>query len=256
MTADFEQEERKRARALFEKGLDKLSRRENAPKGTYETAYRDSMMELMALVLERNEVINLTTITEMEEFAKLHLLDSLACVGLPELEGARSIIDVGSGSGFPGLPLAAMYPEKQFLLIDSLRKRSEFVQEAAKRLGLENIRVLHARAETAGQDAALRESFELALCRAVGKLPIILEYCLPFVKVGGACCFYKTISSEREIKESLLARELLGGSAEVRVESYEELLPGRKHALYIIRKERHTPMAYPRREGIPEKVPL
>jgi 16S rRNA (guanine527-N7)-methyltransferase len=213
-------------------------------------------MELMRLVLERNEQVNLTAITEPVEFAELHLLDSLACVGLPEIETARSAADVGSGAGFPGLPLAALYPGKRFLLTDSLRKRLEFVTFAASSLGLGNVSVLHARAETAGRAPACRERFDLVLCRAVGRLPVILEYCLPFVRVGGAACFYKTVPAEGEIGESRLARELLGGSAEVRVEAYRDVLPERGHTLYLVGKERPTPKSYPRREGIPAKVPL
>ena len=245
-----------KAKERLEKGLDVLSHWDRAPAKIYENSYTELLMELMRLVLNRNEDINLTTITDPEEFVELHLLDSLACIGLPELDAAEDIIDVGSGAGFPGLPLAALYPDKKFLLMDSLRKRTDFAAFAAASLGLNNVDVLHARAEKAGRDPAMRERFDLALCRAVGKMPLILEYSLPFVRAGGAGIFYKTIPAENEIKESQLARELLGGSAEVRIAGYKELLPGRRHALYIVDKERTTPDSYPRREGIPAKIPL
>ena len=245
-----------RARARLEEGLAVLARRGGVSPRIEETAYADTLMELMKLVLERNEVINLTTITEPEEFAELHLLDSLACVGLPETGSAENIIDVGSGAGFPGLPLAALYPEKKFLLTDSLRKRMDFVVFASEQLGLKNVKTLHSRAETAGRDPKLRESFDIALCRAVGKLPQILEYSLPFVRVGGIGCFYKTVQQKDEIEDSHLARKLLGGGAEVKIVEYADLLPGRKHALYLVEKERPTPNSYPRREGIPSKTPL
>ncbi len=248
--------ERDEAKAKLSKGLEVLARRSDAPARLKTPAYAELLMTLMDLVLERNEVVNLTTITEPEEFISLHILDSLACVGLPELSSAKTMIDVGSGPGFPGLPLAALYPEKSFLLTDSLRKRTEFIEFAASSLGLDNVKVLHARAETAARDAALREAFDLALCRAVGRLPIILEYCLPFVRVGGAGIFYKTIPAAGEIEESQLARKLLGGSADVRIETYKDVLPGRGHALYVVEKERKTPKSYPRREGIPARVPL
>jgi len=244
------------ARKKLDKGLALLFGRESAPKRIGEKAYADTLMELMRLVLIRNETVSLTAITEPEEFAALHILDSLACVGLRELETSIDIIDVGCGPGFPGLPLAALYPEKRFLLTDSLRKRVEFAAFAAASLGLDNVDTLHTRAESAGRDPSLRESFDLSLCRAVGKLPVTMEYCLPFVRVGGIACFYKTKMAEGELAESRLARELLGGSADVRVVDYADILPGRKHALYIVKKDKTTPDSYPRREGIPSKVPL
>ena len=243
-------------REMLDKGLALLSERERAPKRIGEKSYADTLMELMRLVLLKNETISLTAITEPEEFVTLHLLDSLACVGLPELGSAKEIVDVGSGPGFPGLPLAALYPEKRFLLTDSLRKRLEFAAFAATSLGLDNVDTLHIRAEKAGRDPSLRERFDLSLCRAVGKLPVITEYCLPLVRVGGAVYFYKTRMADGELVESRLARELLGGSADVRIIDYVDLLPGRKHALYIVKKDRTTPDTYPRKEGIPSKVPL
>ena len=252
----LEIEDFEKARERLDTGLAVLSRRPGAPSRIRDKSYAETLMELMKLVLIKDETISLTAITEPEEFVALHLLDSIACVGLPELDSAKEIIDVGSGPGFPGLPLAVLYPEKQFLLTDSLRKRMEFAAFAAASLGLDNVDALHTRAEKAGRDPALRERFDLALCRAVGKLPVIMEYCLPLVRVGGAGYFYKTECSEEEIEESQLARALLGGSAEVCIQKYADLLPGRKHALFIVKKERKTPEKFPRREGYPSKVPL
>jgi len=256
MVDALERKELDKARKRLDQGLANLSRRDGAPPLMWEMAYTDTLVALMELVLNRNEVINLTSITEPEEFVELHFLDSLACIGMSELNEAKRIIDVGSGLGFPGLPLAMLYPEKQFLLTDSLQKRMEFAAFAAASFGLGNVDVLHARAETAGHDPALREQFDLTLCRAVGPLPVILEYCLPFLRVGGAGLFYKTVQAEEEIEDSVIARRLLGGSAEVRVTEYADLLPGRKHAIYTVFKEKHTPEKYPRREGIPAKAPL
>jgi len=252
----FEAQDYEAARARLDEGLAVISGRPGAPKRIGEKAYADTLMEMMRLVLDRNETINLTAITEPVEFAELHLLDSLACVGLKETDTANYVVDVGSGAGFPGLPLAALYPEKKFLLTDSIRKKTEFVSFAAKRLGIRNIDFLHARAEKAGREPALRERFDLVLCRAVGKLPVILEYTLPLVRLGGAGLYYKTVPAEEEIEESLLARKLLGGSSDVIIHEYADLLPRRRHALLIVNKERPTPKSYPRREGIPSKVPL
>jgi 16S rRNA (guanine527-N7)-methyltransferase len=214
------------------------------------------LLRFMELVLKRNEVINLTNITEPEDFVKLHLIDSLACYGFEKLEAAHDIIDVGAGPGFPGIPLAIMYPYKNFVLADSLEKRTSFITEAAAELGLDNVRSVHARAETLGRDAAYREAFDISLCRALASMPVLMEYTLPLLKVGGACYAYKTITAEGEIDESEVARKLLGGSSEVEVRRYADLLPGRNHAIYIIMKERHTPATYPRKEGTAKKVPL
>jgi len=256
MTDLFEAEEYRKARERLDKGLEVLSHRPGAPERIASGTFADTLMELMRLVLVKNEVINLTTIDEPEEFAELHLLDSLACAGLHETESANEIVDVGSGAGFPGLPLAALYPDKRFLLTDSLRKRVEFAAFAAASLGLDNVDTIHTRAEKAGRDPARREFFDLALCRAVGKLPVILEYCLPLVRVGGAAVFYKTAPAKAEIEDSELALRLLGGAKAVRTTEYKDLLPGRRHALYIVEKEKATPKTYPRREGTPAKDPL
>jgi len=252
----FEAQEYEAARARLDEGLAVLAKRPGVPKRISEKAYADLLMELMRLVLIRNETINLTAITEPVEFTELHLLDSLACVGIKEIDTANNIVDVGCGAGFPGLPLAALYPEKKFLLTDSIRKKTEFVSFAANKLGIRNVDFLHARAEKAGREFVLRERFNLALCRAVGKLPVILEYTLPLVRLGGTGIYYKTVPAAEEIEESLLARKLLGGSSEVKVLEYADLLPRRRHALLLVNKEKPTPDSYPRREGIPSKVPL
>ena len=240
----------------LEKGLSVLSAREGASDYVASPYFAEQLTGLMMLVLERNESIDLTSITEPKEFVRLHLLDSLACVGLPEVNKAIRLIDVGCGAGFPGLPLAALYPEKHFLLIDSLRKRIEFVDYAVKELNLKNVEVRHLRAETAGRDTELREQFDLCLCRAVGKMSTILEYSMPFVRVGGSGIFYKTVPAEGEIQDSLIARQHLGCSDFVRIETYKDILPERRHALYIVEKSRVMDGKYPRREGVPSRVPL
>jgi len=241
-------------------GLGVLSRRAGVSSEVagrlVDPGFADALMDLMALVLKRNEVVNLTTITEPVEFVELQFLDSLAPVGMGVLEEARSVADVGTGAGFPGLPLALLYPEKRFLLTDALRKRTDFVREAAGALGLSNAEVLHGRAEAVGQRVSFRERFDLAVCRAVGALPVILEYGLPLVRVGGAFLAYKTVRAKGEIAGSLLAREMLGAAVDVEVATYADLLPQRAHALYVLHKTSPTPARFPRREGVPGRVPL
>jgi 16S rRNA (guanine527-N7)-methyltransferase len=249
------------------------------------------MLGYMALTLERNEIINLTTVTEEDEFIERHLMDSLAVYGLPELGNARRVIDVGAGAGFPGVPLAIACPDKEFLLIDSLGKRTQFITKACEELGVKNVRAQHVRAEDAAR-SPLRESFDLAVSRAVGHLSVLCEYTLPFVQTGGAMYAYKSKNQTDEIDESLKARLMLGAAKDVEIRSAAgralrdvEILPaaGRalgetvprdnaihptnnktkplysipsRHIIIIIQKERPTPDAYPRRAGTPSKVPL
>jgi 16S rRNA (guanine527-N7)-methyltransferase len=244
------------ARARLDKGLAVLASRSGAPRRLTSEAFADALMQLMTLVLKRNQEINLTAITDPVEFAELHLIDSLAPAALPALALSTDLVDIGSGAGFPGLPLALLYPEKRFVLADALRKRTDFITYAAEELELTGVKAVHARAETLGRDADYREGFDVALCRAVAALPIVLEYTMPLVRVGGTGILYKTIRKECEIEDSKLALDLLGAAREVDVALDAELLPGRAHALYLVRKERPTPKTYPRREGRPSKTPL
>gem|GEM_PF-125858 len=246
-----------KARVRLEQGLAALARRENAPSARLlEPSFAEALLELMRLVLERNEAVNLTSITEPLEFVCDQLLDSLACTGRPEMESAKKVVDIGSGAGFPGLPLALLYPDKMFLLTDALRKRTDFVNETAAALGLSDVTAIHMRAEEAGHVSAYREQFDLAVCRAVATLPVVLEYTLPFVKVGGNLFAYKTVQAKGEIEESRLALEQLGASPDMETFTYTDLLPDSGYALYITVKNRPTPDKYPRRAGIPTKVPL
>lgn len=208
-----------------------------------------------ALVEAGNRVQNLTRITSAEEMAVKHFADSLTClmVDLP----ARGIrcLDVGTGAGFPGVPLAICRPEWDVVLLDSLQKRLAFLEAAAEELGLRNVATVHARAEDAGRNGAYRERFDLVVSRAVAKLPVLLELCVPLTAVGGVFLAMKGADADAEVEESGNALAALGATIEdvVRLE-----LPagyGRR-ALVIVRKERPTKPTFPRRPGIPAKQPL
>ena len=226
------------------------------------------MYRFMQLVLERNELINLTTITETDEFIERHLLDSVVCYGWAEIEKANLIVDVGTGSGIPGIPLALCYPDKKFLLIDSLGKRIDFINEVIDDLQITNVQAIHARAEDAGKDATIRESFDLCVSRAVAPLNVLLEYCLPLIKPQGAFYAYKTVKAKSEIEDSELALRLLGASLDVQTRTYgknwEQNDPDVRFSndspyslcIFVVSKQSSTPLTYPRKAGRPKKVPL
>ena len=210
-------------------------------------------------ILDWNEKVNLTSITNLEEFEEKHFVDSLACIGSDEFISAKTIIDVGSGGGFPGIPLAIAYPEKEYLLLDSSAKRMRIVSDVAESLGIENVRTIHGRAEDAGKDESLRESFDLCVSRAVAALPVLLEYCLPFVKVGGTFISYKGPGSDAEFEEGKKALDVLGGKFSRELELKETHFSGDgngSHKLFFFKKVSPTPPSYPRSAGKPSKKPI
>ena len=206
-------------------------------------------------ILDWNEKVNLTNITDPEEFRVKHLMDSLMCVDFPEYDAAKSIIDVGTGGGFPGIPLAVYSPEKHFTLLDSLNKRLKIIGELSSELGITNIDLLHARAEDAARDPKHREKYDLCVSRAVSNLSTLAEYCLPFIRKGGYLMAYKGPDCEAELKEASEALKILGGKAvEIRDTSMAEY--GLEHKILVIEKVKNTPKAYPRQAGKPAKAPL
>ncbi|MEL7657253.1 MAG: 16S rRNA (guanine(527)-N(7))-methyltransferase RsmG [Bacillota bacterium] len=209
----------------------------------------------MELILEWNEKVNLTSITEKEEFIKKHYIDSIAISEYLQMKEAKKIIDVGTGAGFPGIPLAIIYPEKEFLLMDSLNKRIKIIDEIAKEIGIINVTLCHGRAEDIAQKKEYREQFDLCVSRAVANLAVLSEYCLPFVKVGGWFAAYKTGAAEEELKQSLRAIELLGGHLEenlpLDIKGYDL-----DHRILFIKKAKKTLSKYPRKAGTPAKEPL
>ena len=166
--------------------------------------YDDDMIRkfrrYMELILEWNGKVNLTSITEPEDFIKKHFIDSAAIGGFSQMKDAKTVIDVGTGAGFPGVPLAILFPEKKFLLMDSLNKRIRIIEEIAQEIGLRNAAFCHGRAEELAQKREYREQYDLCVSRAVANLAVLSEYCLPFVRVGGWFAAYKTGTAEGGIK--------------------------------------------------------
>lgn len=207
------------------------------------------------LLLEWNEKVNLTAIVDEQQVAVKHFLDSLTILGKVDVKAHVSMLDVGTGAGFPGIPIKVCCPWINVVLLDSLNKRVVFLEEVINRLGLTGISAVHGRAEEKGRDKGLREKFDLVVARAVANLTVLTEYCLPFVKPGGLFVGYKGPEVEAEIEGSGKAIEVLGGKL---VDIYKVKLPfsGGDRSLVLIRKERSTPDKYPRKAGTPEKKPL
>lgn len=221
----------------------------------YDETMLQKFQRYMERILEWSEKVNLTAIRDKDEFITKHYIDSVAICGSAQLKEAGSVIDVGTGAGFPGIPLAILYPEKSFLLMDSLNKRIRIIEEISREIGLKNVTFRHGRAEDLAQNKEYREQFDLCVSRAVANLTVLSEYCLPFVTVGGWFGSYKTQAAEEEIKESRHAADLLGGelteSQQISIEGFDL-----DHRIVWIKKIRKTPAKYPRKAGTPEKEPL
>ena len=204
------------------------------------------------MLAEQNKVMNLTAIDGEEDSARLHFLDCAALLTLADFSG-KNVIDVGSGAGFPGLALKVAAPDVQLTLLDSLDKRVRFLRALSEHLGFDDVACLHVRAEEAPPE--LRESFDIACSRAVARLNLLCELCLPFVKVGGLFIAMKGPGAEEELREAAKAIRLLGGELE-RVAVYA--IPGTdtRHSAVLIRKTHPTPKTYPRRWAQIKKQPL
>ena len=210
-----------------------------------------------ALLADWNTRMNLTGDTDFETSLDRHYTDSLAPLRYAHLfpEGA-SLIDVGSGAGFPGLPLAIARPDLQVTLLDSLMKRIHFLSAVVEELGLQNVRLVHSRAEDGGRDAKLREQYDIAVARAVAPLPVLCELLLPFVKVGGRMICYKGPSAAEELEAGKKAAHIVGGGS---MEQLPVVLPSQpewQHCLLTCEKKVKTVRQYPRKAGTPSRQPL
>lgn len=213
------------------------------------------------LVLEWNEVMNLTRITDDEDIINRHFIDSLCLVKAGshlDVEMGRDtrVLDMGTGGGFPGIPLKIVFPDIRIVLVDSLEKRVRFVQRVVDELMLRDITVVHSRAEDFGKKKGRRESFDLCVARAVAQLPVLAEYTLPYVKIGGQAVYYKGPDIEEEVNSARRPFTLLGGKYPVHTVKYDLPDTDIGRSLVIVNKISETPIYYPRKAGTPERVPI
>lgn len=207
------------------------------------------------MLIEWNEFMNLTAITEYEDVMKKHFVDSISLIKAFDVSKSSKVIDVGTGAGFPGLALKIAYPNLQVTLLDSLNKRIKFLDEVIKRLSLVDIDTIHGRAEDFAKPDKLREKYDLCVSRAVANLATLSEYCLPFVKVGGKFISYKSEKITEEAEAAGKAISILGGKVKNQIEF---TLPDSDiyRNFFIIDKVRNSPLKYPRKAGLPAKEPL
>ena len=212
----------------------------------------DQLLTFAEMLLEKNQVMNLTAITEPVDVAQLHLLDCAAVLTLADLKG-KTVVDVGTGAGFPGMPLQILEPSAKLTLLDSLNKRIGFLQEVCDTLGLTQTRCVHGRAEEYARDH--REKFDFATSRAVAALNVLCELALPMVKLGGAFLAMKSVDCDEELRQAKSAIAQLGGTVES-IRDYT--IPGTdvRHRLITIRKVKPSPAAFPRAFARIKKNPL
>ena len=214
-------------------------------------------MKYYQLLLEWNQRVNLTSITDYDDVINKHFLDSLCLVKIPDVIGGKKkkVIDVGTGAGFPGVPLKIIFPEIQLTLLDSLNKRINFLNSLVEALELDEVTAIHGRAEEAGRNKKYREKFDLCVSRAVAHLSVLSEYCIPLVREAGDFISYKSGNVQEELKEAQGAVKLLGGSLRDKVD-FKVPNSDMSRSLIRIEKKHATPGKYPRKSGTPGKSPL
>ena len=215
----------------------------------------EQFLEYYEMLVEWNKVMNLTAITEYEDVMKKHFVDSISLIKAYDVNKSVSVIDVGTGAGFPGLALKIAYPNLKVTLLDSLNKRISFLDAVIEKLELKDVTTIHGRAEDYAKQGKLREQFDLCVSRAVANLSTLSEYCLPFVKIGGQFISYKSEKIAEEQTQANHAIQILGGKIANQIEF---TLPDSDiyRNLFVIEKIKSTPNKYPRKAGLPAKEPL
>ncbi|MBD8045695.1 MAG: 16S rRNA (guanine(527)-N(7))-methyltransferase RsmG [Clostridium argentinense] len=232
-----------------------LEEASNNEKLSFDEDKYNKFMIYKDMIKEWNEKINLTAITEDDEIIKKHFIDSIKVFKIDELKASKRIIDIGTGGGFPGIPMKIMNPECEIVLLDSLNKRINFLNEVIKELKLENIEAVHGRAEDFVKENNCRESFDAVVSRAVANLTVLSEFCLPYVKIGGYFVALKGPAIEEEMNDAKNALKILGGKVE-RIEEVTIEGSDLNHNLVVIKKIKETPKKYPRKAGMVTKNPL
>ena len=241
---------------IYNYDLTKLSSGLDSLDVPYDDEKLSKLILFYEMVIEKNKVMNLTGITEFDEFVDKHFLDSLILAkAYPDIRKNQFVIDVGTGAGFPGIPLAIIYSNSRFVLLDSLNKRINFINEVVSSLSLRNVETIAGRAEDYARNTLYREQFDLCVTRAVAGINLLSEYSLPFVKIGGSCIPYKSSDIDEELDNGKNAISILGGEYDRVV---KVLIPNTDYerSLVVINKTNPTPDKYPRKAGTPKKKPL
>ncbi len=221
----------------------------------FSSEQQEQFVTYYKMLVEKNKVMNLTAITEFDEVLDKHFLDSIALARYVDLTTSISLIDLGTGAGFPGMPLKIMFPNLKVTLADSLNKRIVFLDEVIGELGLTDIQTVHARAEDLAHNSDYREQYDYCVSRAVANLSSLSEYCLPFVRIGGSFISYKSGEIEEELAAAKKAIFLLGGQ-------FDQVIPFQlegtdlSRSFVLIKKDKKTAKTYPRKSGMPTKKPL
>lgn len=221
----------------------------------YTEKQMNQFMRYYELLVEKNKVMNLTAIIDLDEVMVKHFLDSVLIADIIDLSKYNYLIDIGTGAGFPGVPLKILFPHLKVTLVDSLNKRLKFLTEVINELGLENIVTVHGRAEDLGHNSSYREKYDLCVSRAVANLSTLSEYCIPFICQNGIFVSYKSSDSDEEVLSSNNAIKILG--AEIINQKKVELpMSDMERNIIVIQKKKNTPKKYPRKAGTPSKEPL